>query len=178
MTKNLVDIGVKVLLGTGVILLAILYWEGRSAIAYVDAQKLMIGYKGMQAARKEFETKITPWKSNLDTLQREIEGKMKEYESKKAKLSSGEKKLMEELIKSKQEQYVNYQGVIQEKIQKEDQELTSNVLNKVNDYIKKYGQKNGYEIIFAATQYGNIIYAKEGRDITDDVLKGLNTEFN
>src|SRR6185369_13031260 len=95
----------------------------------------------------------------------------------KANLSAKEKKLTEELINSKHEQYLNYQQVIKEKVQKEDQDLTKKVLDKVNDQIKKYGKEKGYRIILAATQYGNIVYAEDGMDVTDEVLKVLNNEF-
>ena len=66
---------------------------------------------------------------------------------------------------------------LKEKFQQEDQELTKKVLDKVNEYIKRYGKKGGYTIILAATQYGNIVYAEEGVDLTEEVLKGLNTEY-
>lgn len=146
-------------------------------IVYVDAQKLMKGYKGMVDARMEFESKVAAWQSNLDTLRLELESKINEYESTSAKLTPREKSLMEELIKSKQDQFVNYQQVITEKVQKEDYELTQRVLSKVNDYVKRYGEDKGYAIIMAATQYGNIVYAEDYTDITTDVLAGLNTEY-
>jgi outer membrane protein len=151
--------------------------SGTSKIVYVDSQKLVNGYKGMQAARKEFEAKSAAWKSNLDTLRTEAEIKIKEYESNAAKLSARERALMEELIRTKQEQYMNYQQVVSEKIKTADQELTSKVLSQVNDYIKKYGNDHGYAIILAATQYGNIAYGDGPLDITEDVLKGLNAEY-
>lgn len=145
---------------------------------YVDAQKLVNGYKGMTDARKELEGKVATWRSNLDTLRSEVELVMKDYEAKRSSLSERERKLTEELIKTKQEQFVNYQQVINEKIQSADQELSSKVLGKVNDYIKRYGQQKGYKIIMAATKYGNIVYAAESTDITDEVLEGLNAEYS
>jgi outer membrane protein len=178
MTKNnLLDIGVKVLLAAGIGILFLLHFQAQQSLVYVDAQKLVVGYEGMKAARLEFESKSAAWKANLDTLRNEVEEKMKEYDSKKASMNAREKQLSEELIKSKQEQYINYEQVIQEKVQTEDQQLTKNVLTKVNDFVKRYGKEHGYKIILAATQYGNIVYAQDGIDVTDDVLKGLNTEF-
>jgi outer membrane protein len=47
----------------------------------------------------------------------------------------------------------------------------------VNEYVKRYGEKNGYTIILANTQIGNIAYAEDRIDITDEVLKGLNSEY-
>lgn len=151
--------------------------SGTQKIVYVDAQKLVNGYKGMQDARKEFELKSNAWKTNLDTLRSEAEVKIKEYEQSAAKLSAKERALMEELIETKQQQFMNYQQVVAEKVKAADQELTSKVLSKVNDYIKKYGNEKGYSIILAATQYGNIAYGDAPMDITEDVLEGLNQEY-
>jgi len=146
-------------------------------IVYVDAVKLVNGYKGMQQARKDYEAKAGIWKANVDSLKTELEVKIKEYQAQQAKLSAKEKALTEELLRAKQEQFLNYQQAIAEKIQKEDQELTAKVLGRVNDYIKRYGEERGYSIIMAATQYGNIVYSKGEKDITDQVLKGLNNEM-
>jgi outer membrane protein len=176
--KNLMDIGVKVLLGAAIVILFVLHLQSKQELVYVDAQKLMAEYKGTQIARKDFEGKSVIWKANLDTLRSEVESKMKDYETKKAGMSAKEKILMEELIQAKQDQFLNYQQVIQEKVQKEDQELTRKVLDKVNEYIKKYGKENDYKIILAATQYGNIVYAEDGIDITKEVLAGLNKEYS
>jgi outer membrane protein len=160
----------------GLIVVIALQFDKKDAIVYVDAIKLVNGYKGMTAARKEFEIKANAWKANLDTLKTELDVNVKEYEGNKVKLNAKEKQLTEELIQTKFEQFQNYQNMISEKIQKEDQDLTTKVLGRVNDYIKKYGEENGYSIIMAATQYGNIVYAEKGKDITEKVLEGLNKE--
>ncbi|HMI66188.1 MAG TPA: OmpH family outer membrane protein [Cyclobacteriaceae bacterium] len=145
---------------------------------YIDSQKLVNGYKGMVDARKVYESKLTTWRANLDTLHSEAEKKIKEYEVTGGRLSDREKKLMEELIQSKQDQFTKYQQMVSENVKKEDDELTSKVLSKVNDFVKRYGKANGHTIIMAATQYGNIVYADTEVDITEEVLKGLNAEYN
>lgn len=150
----------------------------RDEIVYVDAQKLVNEYRGMQDARKAFESKTLVWKANLDTLRQEAESTIREYETTREKLSAKERDLMEELIQSRQEQFMNYQQIVSEKIQKEDQELTGKVLTTVNEYMKNYGEIKGYTIIMAATQYGNIVYAEEHTDITNDVLEGLNLAYS
>lgn len=175
--SRLIDIAVKTILFTAVVILFVFHLDSAKSLVYVDAQKLLVGYKGMELARKEYEGKANVWKSNLDTLNQEFQSKVKEYEATKNAMTPREKKLMEDLLTSKQEQFVNYQQAIKERAQKEDQEMTAKVLDKVNDYLKRYGKEKGYTIILAATQYGNIVYAKEGIDITEDVLKGLNAEF-
>ncbi len=149
----------------------------KEKLVYVDALKLVTNYKGMELAKKELEQKSENWNANLDTLRKELEVSLSNFEKNKNLLSIRERQLTEELIKTKQEQYLNYQEVVKNTFQKTDQELSSKMLSKVNDYIKRYGEDHGFTIIFAATQYGNIAYANKEFDITDDLLIGLNEEF-
>jgi outer membrane protein len=154
------------------------FYKADTKFAYVDGVKLVTGYRGMELAKKELEVKSGAWKANLDTLQRELEKSVSEYELTKAKLTNKERSLTEELIKAKQSQFLNYQEVVTNNLQKADQELSSKILEQVNEYIKRYGESNGLTIIFAATQYGNIAYANKELDLTEVLLKGLNEEFD
>lgn len=154
------------------------FYSPKTNFAYVDGVKLVTGYRGMELAKKELEVKSGLWKANLDTLQRELEASVTEYASAKSKLTARERALTEELIKSKQDQFLNYQEVISGNLQKADQELSAKVLAQVNDYIKRYGESKGLTIIFAATQQGNIAYANKELDLTEVLLKGLNEEFD
>jgi outer membrane protein len=72
---------------------------------------------------------------------------------------------------------MDYQQAMNTQAQQEDQKMTGEVLTQINAYLKKYGKAHGYKIVMAATEYGNIAYADESLDITADVLKGLNEEY-
>jgi outer membrane protein len=176
-TLKLPEIIFKIAVITGLATVIFLQYSSMNSIVYVDAVRLMNNYRGMISARAEYELKINPLRANLDTLKKEFETKLQEYHEKEDKLSVSERKLYEELLGTKEQQYLSYQKAITEKMQREDQELTQKVLSKVNDYIKKYGEENGYDIIMAATQQGNIVYADKGKDMTDEILEGLNKEF-
>jgi outer membrane protein len=146
-------------------------------VVYVDAIKLISKYKGVEAARSELNSKSQIWQSNLDTLRVELENIMSEYNRKKKSYSQREIKLMEDLIQTKQSQFVAYQQSIKEQYDKQDEAISTSILEKVNDYVKRYGEKNGYTIILAATHYGNIAYADKSLDLTDEILIGLNSEY-
>lgn len=163
-------------LATAIFSLAIQLKPDRK-IVYVDALKLISEYKGTEVVRKNLTDKKQVYKANLDTLRTEAEHALQNYEKAKPGLNSREKGLMEELVRSKQQQYLNYEQLVRDQSKKEDQELSSKVLNTVNDYIKRYGEREGYAIILSATHYGNIAYGDETLDITDQILTGLNKEF-
>lgn len=153
------------------------YLKSSAELVYVDVNKLMDGYKRTAFVKKEFEAKATTLKANVDSLLTNWQKELKTYEKEQASMTKKELELKQELLGNKQQQINNYKQAIQKQIQQEDQKITQTVINDINDYIKIYGEKNGYNIIFGASGGGNIMYAADASDLTQDVLIGLNTEF-
>lgn len=146
-------------------------------VAYVDSNKLINGYQGMVDARQVYQKKASGWKANIDTLASEVQQAIFKYEKESSKMTARERELSKELIRNKQKQLADYQQALNTQAQQEDSQMTSDVIIQMNAYIKKYGEENGYKIILAATDYGNLAYADEALDITDEVLEGLNQEY-
>lgn len=147
-------------------------------IVYVNSSKLVGDYKGMQVAREAYKSKAAVWKANVDTLVNEVRGEIMNYEKESRSMTVKERQLSKELIQTKQNQLAQYQQAMNTKAQEEDGKMTNEVLITINNYIKEYGRQHGYQIIIAATEYGNVAYADEGLDITNDVLNGLNDNYN
>lgn len=146
-------------------------------VVYVDTTKLLHNYKGMQTARMSFQNKTATWKANIDTLASEVQKLIAKYERESKSMTVKERSLSQELIRSKQKQFADYREAIDVQVQQEDTKMTNEVLSQVNVYLKKYGEEKGYQVILAATEYGNLAYADEDLDVTDEVLEGLNKEF-
>ncbi|MNL38401.1 Outer membrane protein (OmpH-like) [compost metagenome] len=117
-------------------------------------------------------------KANVDSLISNWQNELKNYEKERAAFSPKELKLKQELLSNKQQQINGYQEAIQKKIEEEDKKVTQTVINDINDYIKEYGKDHNYKIIFGASGGGNIMYADESSDLTEEVLKGLNAEYD
>lgn len=156
---------------------SICYFKSSSELVYVDVNKLLEGYKRTKVVRAEFEEKAKTLNANVDSLMTNWQNELKTYEKERSKMSKKELELKQQLLGNKQQQINNYQQAIQKQIQEEDKKATQTVINDINDYVKEYGKSNGYNIIFGASGGGNIMYANEGSDLTEDVLNGLNTEF-
>ena len=155
-----------------------LYLNSSSNQVYVDVNKLIDGYKRTKIVRTEFEVKAKTLNANVDSLMTDWQNELKIYEKERSGMSEKELELKQEVLGNKQQQINNYQQAIQKQIQEEDKKATQTVVNDINDYVKEYGENNGYKLIFGASGSGNIMYASEGADLTDDILKGLNKEFD
>jgi outer membrane protein len=154
------------------------FFAGRTMkVVYVDNGVLMSKYEGMKDARKEYEKKAAVWQANADTLMSEWQNELKAYEKERSRMTAKEKELKEQLLSNRQQQISQYQEAVQMKAKEEEQKMTQTVLNEVNDYLKEYGKKHNFTYILGATGMGNIVYANEARNITEEVLKGLNEMY-
>lgn len=151
--------------------------QNSSELVYVDVNKLLDGYKRTKVVRAAFETKAKTLTANVDSLLAGWQTDLKIYEKERSKYSKKELALKQELLGNKQQQINNYQQAIQKQVQEEDKKATQTVINDINDFVKEYGKKNGYKIIFGAGGSGNIMYADQTSDLTEIVLEGLNAEF-
>lgn len=145
-------------------------------IVYVDSTVLLEKYQGMLDARAEFQKKASAWQANIDTLESEVKSAIMDYEKGVSKMTAKEKELSQELIRTKQQQFRDYQQAIQQQSQQEDLAMTQQVLDRVNVFIREYGKKKNYKIILGTSQ-GNIVYAEDGLDITDEVVELLNADY-
>ena len=173
--RFLLIIGILNLLA--VISISVILFTRDERVAYVDSAKLLNNYKGMTTARAAYQSKANIWKANVDTLASEVQKLIFKYERESKSMNAKERSLSQELIGTKQRQFTDYQKAIQTQAQQDDSKMTSDVITQVNAYLKKYGEERGYKIILAATEYGNLAYADEQLDITDEVLEGLNAAY-
>ena len=162
-----------------ILLAAISFYFSKSSsqLVYVDVNKLLEGYSRTKIAKAEFDKKANTMKGNVDSLVSGWQKELKDYEKQRSSMTANELKLKQELLQNKQQQLNGYQEAIQKQIQEEDKKVTQTVINDINGYVKEYGKKHGYKIIFGASGGGNIMYAEDSADLTKDVLKGLNAEY-
>ena len=150
----------------------------QSQLVYVDINKMVEGYDRTQKEREAFNAKVSTMQANVDSLMAGWQNELKVYEKERSGMTAKELELKQELLQNRQQQISNYQQAIQKQIQEEDQKMTQTVINDINDYVKEYGERHGYRLIFGASGSGNIMYAQEGADLTDRVLEGLNEDYN
>jgi outer membrane protein len=176
MNNRIVSILVVIALGLGIF--SVVYGQlTKPKIGYIKSQELFEGYEGMKEARAKYEEKVGSWQSNFDTLSRDYQQSLVRFDKDYNKLGAKEKAEKTQLLRSQMQNLEQYKQTIEEKAKKEDEALTQGIYNQVNEYIKKYGESHGYTIILGTTSNGNILYGKEHVDITEEVLKGLNSDY-
>lgn len=147
----------------------------KNKTAYIDSNKVYSGYKGILIAKKEFEKKVELYKTRIDTLSGRV--KMDMLNMEKFGSSPAMYALYRDSASIHKKQLYDYQQAINQSLKDEEAKLTKSSLLKLNAFLKEYGKKNGYDIILIANNSGTIAYAKDKYDITDDVLKDINKQY-
>lgn len=165
------SIVIALLVGTWVVF-GFLHFKSKK-LAYIDTAKLMEESTRMKNLREVLQKKAGEGKARVDTLTMQFEMAIKLHEKQVNKMSAKERQLAEELLRAKQKQLVQYQQAMQQKLQQEEQKMNMDELRSINLVITEYGKKKGYDLIFA-TANGNIAYASDAVNVTEEVIELVN----
>ncbi|MFV0249065.1 MAG: OmpH family outer membrane protein [Tenacibaculum sp.] len=166
-----------VLLAVVLSVISFFYSQSVPEQVYVDVNKLLEGYKRTKIIRAELATKAKTLQSNADSLLTDWQKELKTYEKQRVKYTKKEQLLKQELLENKQHQVNNYRLAVKRQIQEEDKKAMQTLINDINDFVKDFGKRKGYTLIFGASGAGNIMYAAKSSDLTEEVLEGLNAFF-
>lgn len=142
-------------------------------IAYVNSGDLLKRYKGAVEANKKFEEESKKWQDNIQTLQAELDSLNFLFVKNSDQWSLSKKKEFAGFAKKKETDLNRYSQAIQQKASERQQELLTPVLVDINNKIADYAREKGYDMILG-TADGNIVYAEEATNVTEQVLAVLN----
>lgn len=128
-------------------------------MAYVDNTVLFSDFLMTKEMQAKSSKKIQQQEQTLDSLYRVIQ-------TKEANLSENDRNLLSQELNQLQ----------QIKKQYSDQTMQQ-VWSRLNQYVQLYGKENGYTFILGAQGTGNVMYAEEAINITDEVLKFANYKY-
>jgi outer membrane protein len=137
-------------------------------VVYVDTASIYNSFE----MKKDFETKLIAEQeyknSILDSLQNQIE-LISQFE--KDKKEKGNK--ISQLQKNYKTKYEQFETDNITKSQKYNEQIWG----RINEYIKEYAIENNHEIILGANGTGSLMYANNKIDITENVIKYINSKY-
>jgi outer membrane protein len=169
-----ISIGIS-LLSLFVVLFFVIKNEDKK-IAFANTEKLVYSYKGMQEAHDAYNLKQQQMKGDLEKLNMEYKMLIQKFQEEEKTLSDKKKKEQIQKIRHKEMELKNMDEHTKAELQQLDQNTTKGVLNQVDAMVKKYAEENGYDLVFGGND-GNILYGHEVLDITDDLIKYSNNNF-
>lgn len=141
---------------------------------YVDTTRLLQEYSEMKVVENEFTAKSESLKSELDSVAQLFQQEVVAFEENMATMSRAEQEETQMEFMRKQQMLRQSAQMKSNELRTESDAVIDSLVTKVKDFVADYGEDNEYTYIFGSNESANIMYAKEGLDITDEVLQALN----
>ena len=150
----------------------------QTKIGYVDVEEILKEYKGTKDAEKEMNKKSAEIKGQLDALAADYQKKVTEYYAKAQKMSNKARQEAEGALMQEQEVLKQRQQQAQVEVQKDGQEIMTEINEDIADFVKDYAKANGYSYVLGTSeQTKSVLYGDSKSDITDIILEALNDDY-
>lgn len=146
--------------------------------AYVDTTKLIQEYKKMKDVEADFTSKSDSVKRQLDSIARGFQQEVQAYQQEMNSMSQAQRQEKEQELMQKQQRIQQQQQMQGSRLREQSDAVIDSIVDKVKDYVADYGEENGYTYIFGSNESANIMYAKDGKDLTQEILDNLNETYN
>jgi len=161
----------------GCILLALTACQ-QQKIGFVDNVKLMDEYQEKIDIEKKFEAKSQAHNQKRDSISQAFQMEAQAFQEKAQSMS--QQKAQEEYgILQQRGQRIGQQLQQEEQqLQQQGQTEMDSLISKVKEQIRKYGKDNGYDYILGGGNGGSVLFGKENKDLTQEILKQLNANYS
>lgn len=136
-------------------------------VNYAELVQLMPQYK---AAMDELDKYTSDYRTQLEALAKEISDKETKFINEKSKMTVAQIELAEGELNSLYNRYQEFTNTASNNINKKREDLIKPVFETVNNAIKNFSTKNGYDYILDVEQ---VHFGKEANNITNQIKSEL-----
>lgn len=147
-------------------------------VVYVNADTLLENYDYFKEQREALQKKETDADASLKAKGRAFENEMRQIQQKiqQGLLAPNDIQREEQRMAQKQQQLMAEQEQMQRTLLEESQKINEALQKELLDKLKSIKETEGYDFIFSYASGGQILVANDSLDITQRVVKELNTE--
>lgn len=144
----------------------------QAKIGYINSQSILAEAPGAKEAQTKFDADMQTYRTEVQQMQTELEGLVKQYEQQQAMLSPSAKQQREADIRTKQQAYQERLAAIDQRAGQRQQELVQPVMDRINQVIEQMRSEGSYALIFDVSA-GGVVAADPGLDLTAEVIRRL-----
>lgn len=149
----------------------ILFQKKEKPTGYIELGKVYDEFELSKNLNAQFQTTATERKNYLDSLEFQVKNMYNQVSR-----NSEDKKLVE-TFELAQRQYLYQKEQIESAVSKLEEQYNEQIWTQLNEYIKQYGKEKGYAYIFGAEGSGTLMYANEGKNVTQEMINYINDKY-
>lgn len=146
--------------------------------AYVDTSKISKEYEAFKDLESQSKIKQEEMGRELDGKANQLRMDAASFENEARTKGQQWAQLKAQELQKRQNELGAMQDAMIKQLQDEFGAKNDSAVSKMKKYIKDYGKKNGYDYIYGSGDVAtSVLYAKDGYDVTDEILKNLNSDY-
>ncbi len=145
--------------------------------AYVNVDSLLNNYDYFKATRTQLDDRRKKLETEIAGRTRSLENEVVAAQRKANTMTLEQAQFTEQSLRRKEQELVRYQNDAARQLAEEEQKKNEELINNISLYLKKHTEDKPYKIVFGYSKGGGILYATDSLDITQEVLKGLNQDY-
>lgn len=150
---------------------------GASAIAFINADSVLKNYAYLDVRRKQLEEKTRKLDQEYRNRAQGLQTDITNYQRNVGNLTLSQARAVEEDLQKKQQNLRLYEQSLTQELMGEESKLNKELYDRVTAYLKKYGQEKGLHIVLKFDPTSDLLFAGDSLDITNEILAGLNAEY-
>jgi len=188
----------NILLAVAVALLYILYFTGigssrnnasaeglpagladGSSIFYVQIDTVLNHFDMATDLTDELQKKFSASEAEFQNKQKAYQDDVNDYQYKAQRglITRSEAQTIEQQLYTKQQNLVQLQQELSQDLNEKQTVMNRQVINAIMEYLKKNSSQLNYKYVLGTSFGGNILYANDSLDITQNIITGLNAEY-
>jgi outer membrane protein len=151
---------------------------GDSKIAYINSDSVLQDYDYFKIQRDQLEQKGKKVDQDYRNRAQGLQNEIAAYQRNVSSMTLGQVRATEEDLGKKQQNLQMYQQTLSQQMMEEQDKLTKELYSRITDYLKKYGEEKGLQMVLKVDQSSDVLYAGEALNISREVVDGLNAAFH
>ncbi|MCC7030290.1 MAG: OmpH family outer membrane protein [Chitinophagaceae bacterium] len=147
-------------------------------VAYVDIDTLEANYDYFKKKKLEFEARQKNIDADLERMASSLQNEYVALQNKaqKGELSQAEGENAQQALMKKQQEMELKRQDLGSKYLKDQEVFNKEIHDNLHKYIEIYNEEKGYDYILSYSRDGSILFANKELDVTQDIIKGMNSK--
>lgn len=152
--------------------------RAESVIAYINSDTLLNNYALSKDIQRQLEELEKKYEAEFANRAKGLENEVAQFQRTAQSMTIGQARSREEELLRKRNNLMQYQESLSQKLMQEQAKLNQELYENVSDYLKEYGRNRELDVVLTYTKGSGVLYASDSLDITQDVIAGLNENYN
>lgn len=146
-------------------------------IAYFNSDSIRTQYAMFTVEKEKMEAEMKQAEDRLIGEQKKFQADVGEFQQRAEFLTITERESREKKLGQKQQELMQLEQNLSDQLAEKEAAVNKQIFTNVENFLKEYAKKNNFTYVVSYMPGGQIWYTNPALDITADMVKHLNEEY-